>query len=31
MKKPDFSYVDTNSWKLEVDWKILGWEWSIMA
>ena len=24
MKKPDILHVDTNSWKLKVDWKILG-------
>ena len=28
MKKPEFLHVDTDSWKLEVDWKILGWAWS---
>ena len=24
MKKPDFVHVDTFSWKLEIDWQILG-------
>ena len=24
MKKPDFLYVDTDLWKIEVDWEILG-------
>ena len=24
MKKPDFLYVDTDSWKVEVDGKVLG-------
>ena len=24
MKNPDFLYVDTNSSKLKVDWKVLG-------
>ena len=28
MKKPEFLHVDTNSVKLKVDWKILGWAWS---
>ena len=27
-EKSDFLHVDTDSWKLEVDWKILGWAWS---
>ena len=31
MKKPDFSHVDTDSWKLEVDRKVLGWAWSRMG
>ena len=31
MKKPDFLHVDTNSWKIEVDGKILGWGWSKMG
>ena len=31
MKKPDFLHVDTDSWKLKVDQKILGWVWSKMA
>ena len=31
MKKPDFLRVDTDSWKLRVDWKILGWVWSKMG
>ena len=26
MKKPDFLHVDTDSWKLKVDRKILGWD-----
>ena len=25
MKKSDFLHVDTDSWKVEVDWIILGW------
>ena len=29
IKKPD--YVDTGSWKLKVDWKILGWVLSKMG
>ena len=24
-------YVDTDSWKLKVDWKILRWAWSKMG
>ena len=28
MKKPDFLHVHTDSWILEVHWKILGWIWS---
>ena len=31
MKKSDFLYIDTDSWKLEVDWKILWWVWSRMG
>ena len=31
MKKPDFLHVDTDSWKLKVDQKILGWGWSKMG
>ena len=31
MKKLDFLHVDTNSWKLKDDWKILGWVWSKMG
>ena len=31
MKKPDFMHADTDSWKLKVDWKILGWWWSKMV
>ena len=31
MKKPDFLRVDTGSWKLEVDWKILRWALSKMG
>ena len=27
-KKPDFFACDTDSWKLKVDRKILGWAWS---
>ena len=27
-KKPDFLHVDTDSWKLKVDPKILEWAWS---
>ena len=27
-KNPDFLHVDTNSLKLKVDWKVLGWTWS---
>ena len=27
MKKPDFLHVDTDSWKTEIEWKILGWAW----
>ena len=30
MKKPDFLHGDTDSWKLEVDQKILWWAWSKM-
>ena len=28
MEKPDFLHVDTNSWKIEVVLKTLGWTWS---
>ena len=28
MKKPDFLYVDTESWRSKVDQKILQWAWS---
>ena len=28
MKNPDFLHVDTQSWKIEVDWKIFRWVWS---
>ena len=28
VKKPDFLYFDTYSWKLKVDWEIFGWAWS---
>ena len=31
MKKPDFLHVTTDSWKLEVAGKILGWAWSKMS
>ena len=32
MKKPAFLHVDTDSWKLEVDWKnIRGRAWSKMG
>ena len=31
MKKPDFVPVNTDSWKLIVDSKILGWAWSKMG
>ena len=31
MKKPVFLHADTDSWKLKVDWKILGWTWSEMG
>ena len=31
MKKPGFLYIDTDSWKLKVDKKILGWAWSKMG
>ena len=31
MKMSDFLHVDTNSWKLKVDQKILGWAWSNMG
>ena len=31
MKKPDFLHVDTYSWKLEVDRKVLGWAWARMG
>ena len=31
MKKPAFLHVDTDSWKLGVDLKILGWAWSKMG
>ena len=31
MKKPDFLHVDTDSWKLKVNQKILGWAWSKMG
>ena len=27
-KKPNFLYINTDSWKLKADWKILGWTWS---
>ena len=30
-KKPHFVHIDTDSWKIEVDWKILGWAWSKMG
>ena len=30
-EKPDFLNVDTDSWKLKVDQKILGWAWSKMG
>ena len=30
-EKPDFLHVDTDSWKVEVDWKILGWALSKMC
>ena len=30
-EKPDFLHVDTDSWKVEVDWKILRWTWSKMG
>ena len=29
MKWPDFVHVDTNSHKLKVDQKCLGWVWSV--
>ena len=28
MKEPDFLHVDTDSFKLKIDSKILGWTWS---
>ena len=31
VKKSDFLHVDTNSWKLKADWKILMWVWSKMG
>ena len=31
MKKPDFLHVDTDSWKLKVDQKVLWWVWSKMC
>ena len=31
MKKLDFLYLDTNSLKLKVDWKVLVWVWSKMG
>ena len=31
VKKPDFLHVDTDSWKVQVDLKILGWAWSKMG
>ena len=31
MREPDFLQVDTNSHKLKVDQKILGWTWSEMG
>ena len=31
MKQPDFLHVDTNSYKLKIDWKIFGWAWSEMG
>ena len=31
MKKPEFWHVDTDSWKLKVDQKILGCAWSKMG
>ena len=31
VEKAWFFYVDTNSLKLKVDWKILGWVWSYMG
>ena len=30
-EKAWFLHVDTDSWKLEVDWKLLGWLWSKMG
>ena len=30
-EKPDFLYVEKDSWKIEVDWKILGWAWLKMG
>ena len=31
IKKSDFLHVDTDSWKIEVDRKVLGWAWSKMG
>ena len=31
MKKPDFLHIDTDSWKLKIDQKILGWAWAKMG
>ena len=31
MKKPEFLRVDTDSWKLKVDQKVLGWACSRMG
>ena len=31
IKKPDFLHIVTDSWKLKVSWKILGWVWSKMG
>ena len=30
-EKPDFLHVDTDSWKLKVDQKVLWWAWSKMC
>ena len=31
MKKPDFLHIVTDSWKLKIDQKILGWAWPKMG
>ena len=31
MKKPDFLHIDTDLWKLTIEWKIFGWVGSKMG